>query len=106
MSEYRIRVVIQNPETGETIKRSLRAVFTTNKRDYGNGTYLGLYWDNGELYKLFDLRYDDEFMYNSDFEYLCMILRHIWSGNKGSWRVIEIDNLSECYKVEYQFKSV
>ena len=87
---YRMKVVIYNPETPEGMTSDLMfdlsCSFYYDPEQYGNGHYLCI--KGKEFYQqVIDLRYDAEFDRNNKIAFLEKWARNYWSGTNGAYAI-------------------
>lgn len=91
---YKLIVTIQNPEDSkQKITKKLRAVFSKDPEQYGNGTFLGirnLPEDKNYFEQNFDIRYDTSYSRKSQEVYLLNWVYNYWTGENGSFDVKEV----------------
>ena len=94
--EYKMKVVVMNPNTvNDDVVFNLYCDFVCIEKDYGNKHYLYIGSDESSSTYfspiMYDLRYNKEFDKNNKEEWLKAWANTYWSGEKGSYKVKEID---------------
>lgn len=87
---YRMKVVITNPETKQGMTSGiffdLSCNFAYDENQYGNGHFLCI--KGKEFYaQHFDLRYDMSFDRNNKEKWLSDWAKNYWSGKDGAWAI-------------------
>lgn len=83
---YKMEIGIVNPDNPQDgITFNWEAQFTYDPETYGNGHYLAIVKENGELFQLYDIRYDRDFRKDDKIEYLKTWARNYWTGRDGAY---------------------
>lgn len=85
---YILKVTIQNPEdTSELINFTFDVIYTTDKNNYGNGTYLNIKGrDAGRTDShLYDIRYNRDYHTGHEIEFLTAWACEYWNGENGAY---------------------
>lgn len=95
MTVYKVQVEVVNPENTEerkTLNYDCRFFF--DPEQYGNGTYL--HFGNDRYY---DIRYDTDYQFGKEIQYLCNICCNSWTGENGSW-ILKKVSIEETHEEE------
>lgn len=93
-NEFKFKVKLQSPE-GQVAELNPVAYFQCNPEDYGNGYYMKLEDAGLGFDDVFDCRYDHRLKKDDLPAFVREIMKQLWTGKNGSWKIIELTEL--CY---------
>lgn len=89
--EYNMTVKIQDAKTEEgmnsTIVLKLKAQFSHDPEDYGNGHYLSIRSVDRSFENVYDLRYDKTFKKKEKMTFLMSWAENYWNGENGAYEL-------------------
>ena len=90
--KFEFKVKLQSPE-GEVVELHPVATFKCDPDDYGNGFYMKLDGADLGFGSVFDCRYDCRLKKDDLPAYVREIMKGIWTGQNGSWKIKELTEI-------------